>query len=49
MRMGTGDCDGNSESDLLYPVPEIMADEEPVWVMVLSTNWDQTLHGLGRA
>ncbi len=47
MKRGTGDCGGDSESELLYPVPETMADKVSVWVLVLSTNWDQTLHGLG--
>ena len=43
----TGDCDGDNESELLYSVPETMADKVSVWVLVLSTNWDQTLCGLG--
>jgi hypothetical protein len=47
VQRGTGDCGGDSESELFYPVPETMADKVSVWVLVLSTNWDQTLHGLG--
>ncbi len=35
----------NSESSLHYSVQKILADNVSVRVWLVSTNWDQTLHG----